>query len=243
MITAIQSPSPNHDARDGNRISILVLHYTGMQTGEAALQRLCDPAARVSSHYLVEEDGRVFQLVDENNRAWHAGVSSWAGAHNVNSISVGIEIVNPGHEYGYRAFPDVQMDAVEALSKEIAARHGIAKTHVVGHSDIAPARKDDPGELFDWDRLAMAGLCIAKPPVSFDATELSLMKGDEGAGVALLQTGLQKIGYGITINGSFDDLTEAVVRAFQRRFRRDLINNMADAETRTLIAALGQWVY
>ncbi len=243
MIIPIQHPSPNHDERDGSRVTTLVLHYTGMQTGEAALQRLSDSASRVSSHYLVEEDGRVFQLVDESLRAWHAGVSSWAGVHGLNSVSVGVEIVNPGHEYGYRAFPEAQMLAVETLASEIVARHIIAKTHVVGHSDIAPMRKDDPGELFDWDRLAVAGLCVAKPVITFDASEITLIKGDEGASVALLQTGLQKIGYGININGSFDDMTEAVVRAFQRRFRRDLISNTADAETRALIAALGVWVY
>ncbi len=243
MIIPIQHPSPNHDTRDESSISMLVLHYTGMQTGAAALARLSDPAAKVSSHYLVEEDGRVFQLVDESLRAWHAGVSSWDGVHGLNAVSVGVEIVNPGHEYGYRAFPDAQMAAVEALAKEIVARHGIVKNHVVGHSDIAPLRKDDPGELFDWHRLAAAGLCVPTPRVTFDTTEISLIKGDEGVAVALLQTGLQKIGYGISINGNFDELTEAVVRAFQRRFRQSLISSTADAESRALIAALGAWVY
>ncbi len=138
---------------------MLVLHYTGMQTAAAALARLCDPAAKVSSHYLVDEDGAVHALVEEQNRAWHAGVSFWRGATGLNDRSIGIEIVNPGHEFGYRPFPPVQMRAVRALCHGILARWpGIVARNVVAHSDIAPNRKQDPGELFDWRGLAQAGI-------------------------------------------------------------------------------------
>ncbi|MBO6825974.1 MAG: N-acetylmuramoyl-L-alanine amidase [Sneathiella sp.] len=164
VIPIQQHPSPNfNDRRNGDHVTILVLHYTGMQSGEAALERLCDPAAEVSAHYLVEEDGRIFQLVDELKRAWHAGVGYWRGERDINSRSIGIEIVNPGHEFGYRAFPEAQMKAVEVLAAEIVTRHSIAPINVIGHSDLAPLRKEDPGELFDWARLARQGVGIWGP--------------------------------------------------------------------------------
>src|SRR5262249_6695143 len=140
------------------RIDMLVLHYTGMRTGEAALERLCDPVAKVSSHYLVEEDGTTWRLVPEEKRAWHAGVSFWAGERDINDFSIGIELVNPGHEFGYRPFPEAQMQALEALARDIVDRHAIRPHRVVGHSDVAPTRKTDPGELFDWARLARKGI-------------------------------------------------------------------------------------
>ena len=154
----IELPSPNFDSREGQEIDMLVLHYTGMKTAQEALDRLCDPAAKVSAHYVVDEDGTVYRLVAEENRAWHAGVSSWRGASNVNQRSIGIEIVNPGHEFGYRAFPKAQMETVAALCKGILSRHAIAARNVVAHSDIAPVRKEDPGELFDWKGLAELGI-------------------------------------------------------------------------------------
>lgn len=154
-----QRPSPNADARPaGTPVDMLVLHYTGMPTAGEALERLCDPAAKVSAHYLIEEDGTVWSLVEEAQRAWHAGVSFWRGHRSVNDRSVGVEIVNPGHEFGYRPFPEAQMAAVTGLAAAIVGRHGIPARNVVGHSDVAPARKSDPGELFDWPRLAAAGV-------------------------------------------------------------------------------------
>ena len=152
-------PSPNFGSRpEGIVIDMLVIHYTGMPTGAAALRRLCDPSAKVSAHYLIEEDGRLFRLVREAERAWHSGVASWRGDSNINDRSIGIELVNPGHEYGYRPFPAVQMAALMELASDILARHPILSRNVVGHSDVAPTRKQDPGELFDWRALAAAGI-------------------------------------------------------------------------------------
>jgi N-acetylmuramoyl-L-alanine amidase len=218
----IECPSPNHDARpQGQAVDILVLHYTGMASGEAARTRLCDPEARVSAHYCVEEDGRVFRLVPENRRAWHAGLASWAGDSDINARSIGIEIVNPGHEFGYRPFPIIQMTAVIALAQDILATHPIPAARVLGHSDVAPLRKQDPGELFDWRRLAEAGV--------------GLWPGDVGTAVleSAVAAALQRIGYGYVE----DDLT-AVVRAFQRRYRPANVNGIADAETRRRMADL-----
>ncbi|MGZ0245868.1 MAG: N-acetylmuramoyl-L-alanine amidase, partial [Alphaproteobacteria bacterium] len=157
----IERFSPNmNDRPAGVIIDMVVLHYTGMKTGKAALDRLCDPDAKVSAHYLIDEDGTTYQMVAEDHRAWHAGFSHWSGAININDRSIGIEIVNPGHEFGYRAFPEAQMEAVEELLAQIVARHRISPARVVGHSDIAPTRKQDPGELLDWKRLADKGLSI-----------------------------------------------------------------------------------
>ncbi len=159
MRNMIAAPSPNFNERK-LPIALIVLHYTGMKDGPAALARMCDPDAQVSAHYMVEEDGRIFQLVDEARRAWHAGVSSWCGETDINSNSIGIEIVNGGHDYGLPDFPAIQIDAVIELVKDIMARHGIGPEGVVGHSDIAPGRKQDPGEKFPWDRLAEAGCAL-----------------------------------------------------------------------------------
>src|SRR3954467_5121679 len=156
----IDRPSPNHDDRGGAAIDMLVLHYTGMQTAEPALARLCDPAAKVSAHYTIDEDGTVYAHVPEDRRAWHAGVSHWAGISNVNARSIGIELVNPGHEYGYREFPEAQIAALIELCGGILQRHPIPAARVLGHSDVAPARKEDPGELFPWQRLAKAGIGV-----------------------------------------------------------------------------------
>ncbi len=167
----IERPSPNHDDRGGAAIDMLVLHYTGMKTEEGALERLCDPAAKVSAHYTIGEDGTVYAHVPEARRAWHAGVSFWAGVTNVNARSIGIELVNPGHEYGYRAFPDAQIAALIILCHGILQRHPISPTRVLAHSDVAPARKEDPGELFPWERLAKAGIGLW--PVSQDSRSRS----------------------------------------------------------------------
>lgn len=236
--------SPNRDARAGGRaIDMLVLHYTGMATGEAALQRLCDPAAKVSAHYLIEEDGRVFSLVPEDLRAWHAGVSSWRGAGDINSCSIGIELVNPGHAYpgyagGYRPFPEAQMLALVALSKAIVARHGIPAARVLGHSDIAPARKTDPGELFDWRRLATAGVGVWPRLRAEPQLMETLSLDDRGPEVQAMKARLQGYGYGIAVSDIFDEETRLVVEAFQRHFRPSGVTGAADAETRAILAAL-----
>jgi N-acetylmuramoyl-L-alanine amidase len=158
-VYSTDTSSPNfNDRADGQAPSMIILHYTGMQSAQAAIERLCDPAAQVSAHYVVDEDGRTAQLVDDEKRAWHAGVSFWQGLTDINSASVGIEIVNPGHEFGYRAFPDAQIAAVITLCQDLMKRHNIPPSRVLGHSDIAPMRKDDPGELFPWEKLAQHGI-------------------------------------------------------------------------------------
>ena len=231
----IEAPSPNFDARTAPP-EILVLHYTGMPSGEAALARLRDPEAKVSSHYLVEEDGRIFRLVAEERRAWHAGVSFWKGARNLNGLSIGVEIVNPGHEFGYRAFPDAQVAAVIELVADIRTRWTIEDSRIVGHSDVSPERKDDPGELFPWKRLAQAGhgLWVEAPP----APGLPLAQGDEGAGVFALQAGFTRLGYDLPPSGRFDAATKSVVIAFQRHWRPANVEGIADGATRAQLIAL-----
>ncbi|TRW15298.1 N-acetylmuramoyl-L-alanine amidase [Glacieibacterium frigidum] len=200
---------------------MIVLHYTGMQSGDAAIAWLANPESKVSAHYVVAEDGQVVRMVDEANRAWHAGRSFWRGITDVNSASVGIEIVNPGHEFGYRPFPAPQMDAVEALVAGIASRHRVAPGMVVGHSDIAPVRKQDPGELFDWPRLARAGLALTIPDAGFDPRW-----SDTGVIAAL-----GRFGYDVSE-------PKAAVVAFQRRFRPANVDGTIDAETRGLLFGL-----
>ncbi|MDE2334761.1 MAG: N-acetylmuramoyl-L-alanine amidase [Rhodospirillales bacterium] len=212
--------SPNHDARNGP-VTFLVLHYTGMRTAGEALDRLCDPVAEVSSHYVVEEDGTVWRLVDEARRAWHAGVSFWRGETALNARSIGIEIVNPGHEHGYVPFPQPQMRAVTKLCRGILARHPIAASNVVAHSDIAPDRKEDPGELFDWRGLAAEGIGIWPAEGA-----------DEPVAAADVAAVLAAIGYR-------PDLPRAVLlRAFQRHWCQQAVNGEADLATRTRLAAV-----
>jgi N-acetylmuramoyl-L-alanine amidase len=231
----IDAPSPNFD----NRLAppdMLVLHYTGMKTGEEALARLTDPQAKVSAHWLVEEDGRVFRLVPEERRAWHAGVSAWKGEENLNGVSIGIEVVNPGHEWGYRPFPDAQVEAVVALIADIRERWDIPDARILGHSDIAPDRKQDPGELFPWKRLAEAGCGLwAEPP---PAPGAALAPGDDGTGVIVLQGGLRRFGYACPLNGKYDEATAAIVTAFQRHWRPGQVDGIADGETRARLMAL-----
>jgi len=235
-----ERPSPNHDARGDvvagtPRIDMLVLHYTGMQSGAAALDRLCDPAAKVSAHYVVEEDGAVWRLVPEERRAWHAGVSHWLGESGLNLVSIGVEIVNPGHEWGYRPFPEPQMTSVEALCRDIQARRRIPAHRVVGHSDIAPTRKSDPGELFDWPRLARAGIGLWPPP----APELRSRRG-RGVGVverAAALSDLARIGYQVEPGNEAPALT-----AFQRRYRPERWDGRLDGETAGRLAEVRQAV-
>lgn len=220
-MTIRDTPSPNFDERT-LPISMIVLHYTGMQDGPSALARLCDPEAKVSAHYLVEEDGSVFRLVPEDKRAWHAGRSHWRGVTDINSASVGIEIVNPGHDWGYRPFTGEQIDALVPLVAAIKERHGITRGNVVGHSDIAPTRKRDPGELFPWARLAKLRLALPRPT-------RGLMDPMWTQGGFLLA--LERFGY---------DVVEpmAAIMAFQRRFRPELIDGEVDAECRMILLAL-----
>jgi len=226
-----QQPSPNHNERDPAKpVDILLLHYTGMASGEAAVGWLCNPVSKVSSHYVVFDDGRTVQLVDEARRAWHAGKSSWAGETDINTRSVGIEIVNPGHEFGYRPFPEVQIEAVIALCRGIISRHPIPPERVLAHSDVAPLRKEDPGELFPWQQLFEAGVGHWVPPVPV-APGPFLHAGDHGLGVGALKQQFRRYGYGIGEDSQFDAGTEAVVTAFQRHFRPARVDGVADVST------------
>ena len=223
--------SPNFGPRAaGAAIDMIVLHYTGMPDAESALRWLCDQQSQVSSHYFVFEDGRVVQLVEETERAWHAGVSFWAGETDINSRSIGIEIVNPGHEFGYRDFPDTQIDAVIALCRGIIARHGIAPARVLAHSDIAPGRKQDPGELFPWERLAAEGVGAWVRPAPITPGHM-LQLGDEGPEVRQLRAQLQRFGYQAEASDVFDTALETIVAAFQRHFRPIRVDGVADRST------------
>ena len=217
----IEAPSPNFDARD-QAVSMVVLHYTGMEDGASAIAWLRNPESRVSCHYLIAEDGQLLRMVAEENRAWHAGRSFWRGVRDVNACSIGIEIVNPGHEFGYRPFTEEQMDALIPLLAGIVGRHRIPPANVVGHSDVAPARKQDPGELFDWARLARHGLAIARPT-------RGLVDPHWTDGGFLLA--LERWGYDVA------DALAATV-AFQRRFRPELIDGTIDGECRAILLQL-----
>ena len=230
--------SPNFGPRrDGKGPVILLLHYTGMETGEAAESWLCNPESNVSCHYLVHEDGSVVQMVRESDRAWHAGKARWAGETDINSVSIGIEIVNPGHAGGMPDFPAAQIDAVVALAGDIMARHSMQPQNVLAHSDVAPGRKCDPGERFPWERLAAAGLCIHVDPAPFKEGE-TLMPDDKSEAVETLQSMLALVGYGIDINGTYDAHTKACVAAFQRRYRPCRVDGLADTSTVETLNAL-----
>ncbi|MDW8445458.1 MAG: N-acetylmuramoyl-L-alanine amidase [Acetobacteraceae bacterium] len=214
-------------------IDVLVLHYTGMRTGEEALARLRDPSAKVSSHWLVEEDGRVFALVPEHRRAWHAGVSWWRGRESLNDRSIGIEIVNPGHDWGYRPFPEPQISATIALCRDILSRHPIRPIDVVAHSDVAPDRKRDPGELFPWPRLAEAGIGLwpGEAPAAVDEVP-PLAPGDTGDGVRALRATLRRVGYRVAPEGPVDGSLTTVLVAFQRHWAPHRTDGVADGRTR-----------
>ena len=216
-----ERPSPNWNERQ-LPVSMVVLHYTGMPTAEAALDRMCDPAAEVSAHYMIDEDGTVTRLVSEAKRAWHAGRSYWRGISDVNSASIGIELVNPGHEWGYRPFTEAQMDSLLPLLADIVDRHDIPRANVVGHSDIAPARKQDPGELFDWELLADYGLALPTPRL-----KMRLVYDEPGA----FFLALERFGYDITDG-------RAAIMAFQRRWRPRCIDGELDGEIGALLFEL-----
>jgi N-acetylmuramoyl-L-alanine amidase len=231
----IDAPSPNFDARRAPP-DMLVLHYTGMRSGEAALARLRDPTAKVSAHYMVGEDGRVFSLAPEARRAWHAGASSWQGVSDINGRSIGVEIVNPGHEFGYRPFPDDQIAAVVALITGIRGRWTIDDTLILGHSDVAPRRKQDPGEKFPWKALAEAGHGLWAEPAPAPGATLEV--GAAGLGVLALRGALARLGYDVATVGSYDDDLATVVTAFQRHWVQTRCDGAADGETRARLMAL-----
>ncbi len=252
----IDAPSPNHDSRNGQTVDMLVMHYTGMDSAQAALAKLCDPAEahRVSAHYLVDEAGRVFALVPEDRRAWHAGVSSWRGNKDINARSIGIEIANPGHDGNCPAFPKPQMEAVAELAKGIIARHGIPAWNVVAHSDIAPARKQDPGEHFDWKSLADQGIGLWHAPegdqgllhdplgwarrmVQHGIMALTSFAG-ESADIRAMQKSLARFGYDVPTDGVYDTTTRLAATAFQRHFRQHMVNGAWDDECRQLLNGL-----
>ena len=212
----IDQPSPNHDGRGDRTIDMLVLHYTGMRSAQEALVRLCDPAAKVSAHYAIDEDGTVYAHVPEARRAWHAGQACWAGATDINARSIGIELVNPGHEFGYREFAEDQIAALITLCHSILMRHPIPSWHVLGHSDVAPARKDDPGELFPWERLAKAGIGLWPQAVTSDLGADALPR------------------FGYDPNAPQDKR----ITAFQRHFRPKKLDGQWDSECAGLLASL-----
>ena len=243
LVSAVH-PSPNiDDRREGLATTLLILHYTGLPTLERSIEVLADPACRVSCHYVVAEDGRTTQMVPEHKRAWQAGVSHWAGETDINSASIGIEIQNPGHFGGYPPFPDGQMETVRALCRDICTRHPIAPQGVLAHSDVAPSRKIDPGEKFDWAWLAGHGVghWVEPAPIVEEGERLGL--GDRGPAIATMQRALAAYGYGMPDSGEFDIATQYVVMAFQRHFRQRRVDGCWDLScARTLerlSAALG----
>jgi len=242
----IQRPSPNFNDRRES-LDMLVLHYTGMESAQAAEARLCDPAAEVSAHYVVREDGTVVYMVPEDKRAWHAGVARWQGEGDLNSRSIGVEIVNGGHDVPLAdgtlpPFPRVQIAAVISLSRAILSRHDIPQTRIVGHSDIAPARKRDPGEHFPWKTLSDAGIGLWPNPVpDLDGSTVrgpGLQPGDRDPSVERMQAMLLSIGYDLSVTGAYDPDTEAVVTAFQRRWRPEQVTGQADLSCLAMIASV-----
>jgi N-acetylmuramoyl-L-alanine amidase len=232
-------PSPNHGERQGvTHPDMLILHYTGMADTAAALERLCSRDSGVSAHYLVREDGRITQCVAEERRAWHAGIAGWDRVTDVNSHSIGVEIANPGHEFGYVDFPAVQIDAVIALGRDILHRHGIGPARVLAHSDVAPARKQDPGEKFPWQTLWEAGVGLWVAPAPLGDRAGALAHGDDGPEVAVLQEHLRRYGYALDVTARYDHATEHVVAAFQRHFRQQRVDGRADPSTRDTLARL-----
>jgi N-acetylmuramoyl-L-alanine amidase len=239
-VVAEVDPSPNHGERkDGRRVDMIVLHYTGMRHADSALELLKAAGSDVSAHYFVYEDGRIVQLVQESRRAWHAGKSSWAGETDINSCSIGIEIVNPGHDHGYPPFPKRQIAAVTTLCRSILTRHTVPPMRVLAHSDIAPARKQDPGEKFPWRTLYDSGVGHwVKPAPIMDIGGQTLRPGDRNNAVATMQKLLAEYGYSLEVNSEYDVATRDVVTAFQRHFRPEKVDGVFDASTRSTLQEL-----
>lgn len=232
-------PSPNIEPRrDGRTPRILLLHYTGLPTLERAIDVLSRPDCKVSCHYVVGEDGETIQMVAESMRAWHAGESYWAGETDINSLSIGIEIQNAGHAAGYPEFPALQMHAVKLLCNDILTRHSITPQCVLAHSDVAPARKCDPGEKFNWAALAESGVGLWVKPAPIDASGRTVCLGDTGSHVMEAQQLLTFYGYQVPQSGRFDQDTAAAVRAFQRHFRQGLCDGRFDASSRDTLLRL-----
>ncbi|WP_416899727.1 MAG: N-acetylmuramoyl-L-alanine amidase [Minwuia sp.] len=221
----IERPSPNFDSRRGRAVDMILIHYTGMQSAAESLDRLCDPAAKVSAHYLIEEDGAVHRMVGENDRAWHAGVGRWAGETDINAISIGIELQNPGHEFGYRPFPPPQIAALTRLLDGIRTRHDVPNRRILGHSDVAPERKEDPGELFPWAALAAAGHGTWAETGGAPASEDEAMAA------------LTRIGYGLQ-STTAPDLSGAVILAFQRHYLPGGLSGRLDLATASRICEI-----
>lgn len=229
--------SPNFDDRGDSQVDMLVMHYTDMAGHEAALTRLCDADAKVSAHYLIAQNGEVFQMVDEAARAWHAGVSEWRGHHDINARSIGIELCYPGHQAGLPEFPKPQMQALLTLSQAILSRHSIPARNVQGHSDIAFLRKADPGENFDWAFLAAHGVGLFPTGVA-SLSGHEHRRGDKGEEIMRLQQSLANWGYGLKIDGLFGEKTEACVVAFQRHYTQKHMTGMWNGRCAGILAAL-----
>jgi N-acetylmuramoyl-L-alanine amidase len=256
----IDRPSPNFDERGGRGVELLILHYTGMPSGDIAVRRLSDPAplagdyafpwekpddpekllGRVSAHYVIEEDGTILRMVPEEKRAWHAGLGAWAGMTDLNHRSLGIEIVNGGHDFGLPDYPYEQIEAVTDLVADIVKRHGLRPHQVVGHSDVAPLRKADPGEKFPWRHLAFHRLTLWPADDLPIAGGEALERGDRGAEVSALQKTMNAIGYVLDVDGIFGPATEAAIKALQRRFRVSKIDGIADGETLAIAADIAR---
>ena len=214
----IDAASPNYDFRPSkSKILFVVIHYTGMIDSESAIERLRDSKSKVSAHWLIDESGSIFKLVDECCRAWHAGISEWKGYKNINSYSIGIELVNPGHDLGYTKFKELQMQSLESLIKNITLKYGLHPNSVIGHSDIAPDRKKDPGELFDWPRLAKLGLAFC-PKTSINKHKESYFNSNDSQEIKRMQSELKYIGYAVKVDGVLGNKTNLVLTAFRRRF-------------------------
>lgn len=239
FLVADLHPSPNIEPRKaGYAPSILILHYTGLPSVERALDVLSRPDCKVSCHYVVDEDGRIIQMVAEEARAWHAGVSYWAGETDINSASIGIEIQNPGHSLGYREFPAIQMRAVAALCRDISCRHGIVPERVLAHSDIAPGRKIDPGEKFDWAWLAGEGVGHWVAPAPIENGDEGVPLGSDGSDVSRARVLLAGYGYKIEPGGAFDPEMQTIVRAFQLHFRQGRPDGRLDRSTLDTLSRL-----
>jgi N-acetylmuramoyl-L-alanine amidase len=231
--------SPNHGERRGDpKLDMILLHYTGMPNAEDAVAKLCTRGTEVSAHYVVMEDGYVIQCVPEARRAWHAGAAMWEGESDINSRSIGIEIVNPGHDHGYPDFPRRQIAAVTALCRSIMTRHRIPAWRVLGHSDVAPARKQDPGEKFPWRLLSESGIGLWVNPAPITEGGAVFVLGESAPAIREIQELLGRYGYDIAVSGSYDPATRDVIAAFQRHFRPARVDGVADASTITTLRAL-----